>query len=249
MAIERRVRKALNIKQDNLEFHGNPSIGGMSDGQTAISKGNNGQLAIHRKKYGKLWKSYMSYNGIQYVDKDIVVKNDVVYNGFLRNQHYPAFKAYISTSADAQTIGNNTRTNVSFDSVEYDIGGNYDTSAYKFTAPVAGIYHFNAKVLWDNDTDATAGDWAAEERHDIYLIKNNSDAEPTANSREASELRIVSGGVTDVLMMNSINGDLKLDAGDFITVAVYQNTGTNQYTYDPNDGMWSSWSGHLITAI
>ena len=53
MATERKLRKALNIKQDNLEFHGNPSIGGMSDGQTAISKGNNGQLAIHRKKYGK----------------------------------------------------------------------------------------------------------------------------------------------------------------------------------------------------
>ena len=249
MDIERGIRKVLNIKQDNLEFHGNPSVGGMSDGQIALSKGNNGQLAIHRKKYGKLWKSYMSYDGIQYVDKNIVVKNDVVYNGFLRNQHYPAFKAYISTSADAQTIATATRVNVTFDAEEYDIGGNYDVSAYKFTAPVAGIYHFNAKVLWDNDTDPTAGDWAAEKRHDIYLVKNDSSAEPSAGNREASELRVVSGGVTDVLMMSSISGDLKLDTGDFITVAVYQDTGTNQYTYDPNDGMGSSWSGHLITAI
>ena len=55
--------------------------------------------------------------------------------------------------------------------------------------------------------------------------------------------------IDDNFMMDSISGDLKLNAGDFITVAVYQNTGDTQYTYDVNDAMWSSWSGHLITAI
>ena len=249
MVDDRQVRKLINSKQDVVEFSGIASKNSMEEGQTAIQKNNNGQLALYRKKFGKLWKSYMSYNGNQYVDRNMFVKNNIIYNGFLKNQHYPAFKAYISTSGDAQTIVSGDRVNVTFDAEEYDIGGNYDTSAYKFTAPVNGIYHFNAKVLWDNNTDPTAGDWTAGERHDIYLIKNDSSTNPSANSREVSELRVVGGDLGDSLMMNSISGDLKLSAGDFITVAVFQNTGTNQYTYDPNDGMWSSWSGHLITAI
>ena len=248
MAGDRQIRKLINSKQDVVEFSGIASKNSMKEGQTAIQKNNNGQLALYRKKFGKLWKSYMSYNGNQYVDRNMFVKNNIIYNGFLKNQHYPAFKAYISTSGDAQTIVSGDRVNVTFDAEEYDIGGNYDTSAYKFTAPIAGIYHFNAKVLWDNNTSA-GGDWDAGDRHDIYLIKNDSSAEPAANAREASELRVVSGDIDSTLMMNSISGDLKLDAGDFITVAIYQNTGDTQYTYDPNDGMWSSWSGHLITAI
>ena len=249
MADDRQIRKLINSKQDVMEFNGTPSKNSLSDGQLAITKSNNSQLAVYRKKFGKLWKSYMSYDGSQYVDRDIIVKNNIIYNGYLKNQHYPAFKAYISTSGDAQTIASGSRVNVTFDAEEYDIGGNYDTSAYKFTAPIAGIYHFNAKVVWDNDTDLTAGDWTAGERHDIYLIKNDSSTNPAANAREASELRVVGGALSDSLMMSSISGDLKLDIGDFITVAVYQNTGTNQYTYDVNDGMWSSWSGHLLTAI
>ena len=248
MVDDRQVRKLINSKQDVVEFSGIASKNSMEEGQTAIQKNNNGQLALYRKKFGKLWKSYMSDNGNQYVDRNMFVKNNIIYNGFLKNKHYPAFKAYISTSGDAQTIASGDSVNVTFDAEEYDIGGNYDTSAYKFTAPIAGIYHFNAKVLWDNNTSA-GGDWDAGDRHDIYLIKNDSSAEPAANAREASELRVVSGDIDSTLMMNSISGDLKLDAGDFITVAIYQNTGDTQYTYDPNDGMWSSWSGHLITAI
>ena len=45
----------------------------MVDGQTAIQKKSNSQLAIYRKKFGKLWKSYMSSDGNQYVDKNLNV--------------------------------------------------------------------------------------------------------------------------------------------------------------------------------
>ena len=50
--------------------------------------------------------------------------------------------------------------------------------------------------------------------------------------------------------MNNLSADLKLESGDFITVAVWQNSGTNQFTYDPLDSsLFSSFTGHLITAI
>ena len=72
MANERQIRKLSNTKQDIVEFKGSPSIRGMSDGQMAITKDSNKQLAIYRKNFGKLWKSYMSHDGNQYVDKALI---------------------------------------------------------------------------------------------------------------------------------------------------------------------------------
>ena len=253
--MNRDARRLQNIKEASVASGDTkgvashaPSNQSMKEGEQVFAQEGNKPLALYKKNKGTLWKVGLSNDGNQYFDKNINIHKDINYNGYLRNIRYPAFKAYISTVGDAQSIATGTLVNVQFDSEEYDLGGNYDISAYKFTAPTAGIYHFNAKVLWDNNTSA-GGDWDAGDRHDIYLIKNDSSTNPSANSREASELRVVSGDIDSTLMMNSISGDLKLSAGDFITVAVFQNTGTNQYTYDPNDGMWSSWSGHLITAI
>ena len=76
-------RRLSNLKQGSIEFQGNPSIHGMVEGQIAIEKESNSQLAIYKKKYGKLWKSYMSNNGDQYVDKNIRINNNASILGSL----------------------------------------------------------------------------------------------------------------------------------------------------------------------
>ena len=65
----RDIRRIINTKQDSLESQGNLSTGSMVDGQVSISKSNNEQLSIRKKKYGRIYKSYMSSNGNQIVDK------------------------------------------------------------------------------------------------------------------------------------------------------------------------------------
>jgi hypothetical protein len=75
---DRDLRKLANTKQSSIEFHGKPSVHGMLDGQIAIEKQSNSQLALYRKKYGKLWKSYMSSDGNQYVDR-ILTTNTLKY--------------------------------------------------------------------------------------------------------------------------------------------------------------------------
>jgi len=65
---DRDMRRLENTKQNSIEFQGKPSIHGMVDGQVAIEKKSNSQLTLYRKKYGKLWKMYMSSDGNQYVD-------------------------------------------------------------------------------------------------------------------------------------------------------------------------------------
>jgi hypothetical protein len=78
---DRDMRKLANTKQSAIEFQGKPSIHGMLDGQVALEKQSNSQLALYRKKYGKLWKSYMSYDGNQYIDKNLTIKNNLVVGG------------------------------------------------------------------------------------------------------------------------------------------------------------------------
>ncbi len=80
---DRDMRKLINTKQSSIEFQGKPSIHGMLDGQVAIEKQSNSQLALYRKKYGKLWKSYMSSDGNQYVDKTLSVNTLKYTNKFI----------------------------------------------------------------------------------------------------------------------------------------------------------------------
>tara|TARA_R100001082_G_scaffold35187_1_gene18263 strand:+ start:8803 stop:9381 length:579 start_codon:yes stop_codon:yes gene_type:complete len=75
--LDRNVRRLINTKQDSLEFKGVPSSNSLLDGQTAVQKESNSQLAIYRKKFGKIWKSYMSSNGNQFVDRDLIIGGKV----------------------------------------------------------------------------------------------------------------------------------------------------------------------------
>ena len=70
---DREIRKLINTKQNSIEFYGKPSVSTMLDGQLAIEKKTNSQVAIYRKKFGKLFKSYMSSNGDEIIDRDLNV--------------------------------------------------------------------------------------------------------------------------------------------------------------------------------
>jgi len=72
--MNRETRRIQNTKQPSMEFQGKPSLNNMAEGQFAIEKQSNSQLAIYRKKFGRLWKSYMSSDGDEYVKRNLNVK-------------------------------------------------------------------------------------------------------------------------------------------------------------------------------
>lgn len=47
--LDRDIRKLINTKQSSVEFQGKPSLNGMVDGQVAIEKKSNSQIALYRK--------------------------------------------------------------------------------------------------------------------------------------------------------------------------------------------------------
>ena len=57
----------------------------------------------------------------------------------------PSCFAYVDTS-DSSDTDYTSVTQVDFDAVQHNIGGHFDLSTNKFTAPVSGVYQFNWQV-------------------------------------------------------------------------------------------------------
>lgn len=67
-------------------------------------------------------------------------------NGQLGTQLRSAFDARVNPTI-ANVTGNNTIYTVIFNSVSYDLNGDYNNATGQFTAPVDGIYHFNTTTF------------------------------------------------------------------------------------------------------
>ena len=76
--MDRDTRNILNLKQPNLFSHRAASIDGMTDGQITISKSFNQQPSLSLKKDGKIYKTNMSSDGNQYVDRNLKVDGNLI---------------------------------------------------------------------------------------------------------------------------------------------------------------------------
>ena len=77
-------------------------------------------------------------------------------NGQVRTPYQPAFMAKLSAAT-----GQNFNGTLIFNSVNHNIGGHYNSSNGRFTAPVAGRYLFNWYTNVDTNSNSTSlwGDW------------------------------------------------------------------------------------------
>tara|TARA_Y100000296_G_C5159888_1_gene251209 strand:- start:38 stop:745 length:708 start_codon:yes stop_codon:yes gene_type:complete len=130
------------------------------------------------------------------------------------NLNGPSFCSFHVTMGSTQSLPNNTYTIMEFDTESFDIGSNFDTSTYKFTAPVAGKYYFNAAMR----SSATHGS-----DDDLAIYKNAS-----AYVQE-SQFNQVSGPAY-VTSSNTMNISCIMDMAASDTASVYANTETGPWT-------------------
>lgn len=240
MIKDRLVRKLINTKENVIDFKGIPSVGSMADGQIAITKSSNSQLAIHRKKDGKLYKSFMTANGNQIIEKDLTVRGDIVLEtGNLNIRNLPIFEA---KSTGQSNLAINSATQIQFASEVIDNTSSFSSNS--FTAPVAGYYFFYYNLALDAfDTGMTsatislrsgASDYFASTRVDDKEFSADTD---NAVSKSACAVKkLTSGGVVSVYWLQ-IGGTQQVD------VISERNAATDPYPAS------SSFGGHLISRL
>jgi hypothetical protein len=108
-----------------------------------------------------------------------------------------------------------------FDSVRFNVGNNYSTTTGRFTAPVSGTYLFSWSAL------PYSTGWC-----EVELRKNGSEYGGRIQNRDSTS------AAGDGLA--SKTAVVQLTVGDYVEAYAL-----NTYAY-ANDGLWTTFSGHLI---
>ena len=136
----------------------------------------------------------------------------------------PSFFAH-RTGNGVQSISAATFEIAQLNLVEHNIGNNYDTSTYKFTCPISGVYHFSVSlyIYSANQTEAR-----------IYV--NDSAKYRFASVKLAADRNPHGAGGSVTVQLN---------AND--TVSVYGYANSSSSIYDGGSGMRASFfSGFLV---
>lgn len=152
-----------------------------------------------------------------------MAKNQLLKNALANNEASktltPVFSAY---NGSAQSISGSTATKVQFPTEEQDTGGDFDNATnYRFVAPVAGFYHFNATVHMAS---------SCSDFH-MWFAVNGSQTHMGGRATATSQ-SVVSG--------------MHLAAGDYVEVYMYQTTGS--VNTNPGGAKWVRFTGHLVRA-
>ena len=118
----------------------------------------------------------------------------------------PSFSAKLSGN---QSISASSYTKLAFASEEWDVGGTYDASSYRWTPALIGKYNVKILIMWENEV-------SQNKKLQLAIYKNGSFYADVGNIGSSQ------AGADPTLM---INLDLSLDADDYIEAYTYQSTG------------------------
>jgi hypothetical protein len=120
-------------------------------------------------------------------------------------------RAYLTAAQD--NITNNTNTKVTLDTESFDLDADFDIATnYRFTAPVTGYYHIDARIGWSGTT--------ANSKYQCRVYKNG-----TAGTLVAYDMRVSDDGGEDVVPR--ISDVIALTANDYLELWAYHNDGGN----------------------
>lgn len=128
-------------------------------------------------------------------------------SGHVTMPYQPSFMAI----GQATTLPTSTDTLLRFNTTTFNTGGHYNTSTYRFTAPVTGVYYFHVQVRLTGVSN--------NGRYDIIFRKNGTGAMGGGQNQQGSN----DPGI-------NVSAFLSLAANDYVDVYMNQNNGSSLNT-------------------
>ena len=135
----------------------------------------------------------------------------------------PAFRAYRNATG-WNDISNGTWTKVALNATDFNIGSHYDTSNYRFTAPVSGVYVFDYQ-LYSYSSGGGSKNMA------VYV--NGSEKMRSYYSNEAESTI-------------KTHGPLYLNATDYAEPYLYVANATSNDYYFNSSSIYGWFTGYLL---
>jgi hypothetical protein len=145
----------------------------------------------------------------------------------------PSFRAYNTTSGWV-TVTHNEFQIMPFNAEVYDIGGDYNTSTYRFTCPVNGIYWFGLRAYMHSDGGTLR----------LTIIKGTTNPATDESTFLAQDYR--SANVSQRNGTLECSCSVQLTANTQVGAYIRHDTDTNNSFYTENNVLFSSFQGYLI---
>ena len=143
-------------------------------------------------------------------------------SGRVTKPSQPSFGAY---QASANYTAGSGYGKMVADGTRWNEGNHYSTANSRFTAPIAGVYHFSAHVNCYSIAD--------DHLFGLQLYVNNS--------THTFGNRLWSRGANDMVV--SMSHTIKLDAADYVEVYWYSNDASHGFS---SGATWNTFSGFLV---
>jgi hypothetical protein len=149
----------------------------------------------------------------------------------MRVPSQPSFQVHRGGSANFEISNTSDSVVLPFNTVRHDTAGNYNTSTYRFTAPIAGRYLFCATVRWDGSSAGT------------YLRTMFTVNGSTGNGGGGFNYgHAINGpnGYSSNYQSLTVSAVINLAASDYVSVVGGINVGTTSFHNE------SQFSGHFL---
>tara|TARA_R100000664_G_C2757446_1_gene145704 strand:+ start:3312 stop:4025 length:714 start_codon:yes stop_codon:yes gene_type:complete len=237
--MDRDSRRIQNSKEGGIRtLNRGVSSKTVLEGDHVFSKPKGKTLALYKKHQGVLYKNNFSKDGNQIVDRDINVGRAVNPHLYkVQGHNWPAFRATIT---NGQTIASHSSnfTDLTFSGELYDNDNNFASNV--FVTPIKGIYHFELKVLYDDD-DSDEID--AGERMDLR-ISNSTDGSVFEQAVNHTNVDYAS----NKFILFTCSTDYLIESGKTIKAQVLNASGASQDIYSAQN-YYSYFTGFLVAPV